>query len=137
MRWNMAALQYVFYVSRCLASPRQVEEVLERSRSLNARSQLTGALLFTGGYFAQLLEGPAQSIHSTMERIEADSRHTAIRRLHEGPMVERRFGLWTMASTDVEGADDLLAHLLVVPEVGVERVLRLIDVMFENARPVV
>jgi hypothetical protein len=128
-------LQQFFYVSRSLAAPQQVEELLELSRGLNTRNDISGALLFTGGYFAQVLEGPQDKVHATMARITLDGRHAAVRPLLDEPTSQRRFGDWTMASTDVPGADDLLGHLLTAPEVEPARIQRLITLMFANVLP--
>jgi hypothetical protein len=131
----MPPLQQFFYVSRSLAAPRQVEELLELSRGLNARDGITGALLYSGGYFAQVLEGPVDMVRATMARIVLDGRHTAVRPLLDEPIAQRRFGAWTMASTEVPGADDLLGHLLGAPDAEPARIQRLITLMFAHVLP--
>jgi hypothetical protein len=119
-------LQQVFYVSRCTGGPAAVAAIHETARRHNAAHGLTGVLLYTGGCFAQLLEGPADALDTVMTALTADPRHTALRRLLEGPVSERRFGAWSMALLEEPGADELLQQLLAAPEVPPERVERLI-----------
>lgn len=130
----MSELIQLFYVSRSTAEPRQVEEILAVSREANARIGLTGALLFTGGYFAQVLEGPVEAVDATMECIFRDARHADVRCLLRNPIARRRFAEWTMASADVPGADDLVAHLAGGPVAEVARADRLVGLMFSYAR---
>lgn len=130
----MSDLIQLFYVSRSTAEPRQVEEILAASRAANTRSGLTGALLFTGGHFAQLLEGDSVAVDATMERIVQDPRHADIRSLLRNCITGRRFADWSMACAEVPGADDLVAHLARAPAGEVERVDRLVKLMFANAR---
>jgi hypothetical protein len=49
--------------------------ILETSRSNNARADVTGALMFNAGCFAQVLEGPRVALENVFERIQQDDRH--------------------------------------------------------------
>ena len=57
-------------------------EVVAVARQRNAFLGLSGALLFDGERFCQLLEGDEATVRSMMSRIERDPRHTAVRVLH-------------------------------------------------------
>ena len=126
-------LGQVFYISRSLATPMEVEQILEGARHQNRRRGVTGSLLFTGGHFAQLLEGPAPALAETMTIIGADRRHEAVRRLIEVKIVERRFEGWSMAFAAAPGADDLIEQLLATPEVPTARAERLLELMLKTA----
>ncbi len=73
-----------------------VAQILETSRRNNARVEVTGALLFNGGAFAQVLEGPRRAVESTFERIQRDERHGEVTVLQCGPAESRGFTNWSM-----------------------------------------
>jgi hypothetical protein len=124
-------LRQVFYISRSLATPMEVEWILQGARRQNRERGVTGSLLFTGGHFAQLLEGTASALAGAMTVIMADRRHEAIRRLIEVDIVERRFDGWSMAFAAAPGADDLIEQLLATPEVPAARAERVLALMLE------
>lgn len=119
----------LFYISRSLSTPLDVEAILASSRRQNLRRGVTGILLFSGGHFAQLLEGSAQALRETMAAIDADPRHEAVTRLMEGPLAQRRFANWSMAFFEAPGADDLIQQLLAGPPVSPERAQRVVERM--------
>ena len=73
-----------------------VAQILETSRRNNAKVDVTGALLFNAGAFAQVLEGPQRAIESTFERIQRDVRHGDVTVLQCGPAEDRGFSNWSM-----------------------------------------
>ena len=75
-----------------------LDQILSASRRNNPPAGLTGALLFTGGLFAQVIEGPAAAVQAAFERIARDPRHAEIAVLHRGPASAAAFGAWSMAS---------------------------------------
>lgn len=91
----------ILYVSRSRLSPEaadgDIDAIVEVSLARNPPSGVTGALLFTGDRFAQLLEGPEQSVLTIMASIRRDARHTDIVVVDEGPIAARRFASWSMA----------------------------------------
>ena len=74
----------------------ELAELLTRSRASNERNELTGMLLYRGGRFVQVLEGPAERVRDLLAVIAADDRHTAMRVLIEQPIAQREFAEWTM-----------------------------------------
>jgi hypothetical protein len=124
-------LRQIFYISRSLATPTQVEEILARARELNTSRQVTGSLLFTGGHFAQVLEGPVSALDDTLSAIAADRRHEAMKTLLDTDLPARRFAAWSMAFAQAPGADDLIAELLATDALPGERAERLIGLMFK------
>lgn len=125
-----APLHQVFYISRSRSAPQEVEQILAVSRHHNRLRQVTGALLFTGGHFVQLLEGSAPALADTMAAIDADRRHDSVVRLIEGCIPERRFEAWSMAFTEAPGADDLIEQLLAGCTPAPERCERLVQLLF-------
>lgn len=124
------SLHQVFYISRSRSAPQEVEQILAVSRQQNQLRQVTGALLFTGGHFAQLLEGSVQALADTMAAIDADPRHDTVTRLIEGAIAQRRFESWSMAFIEAPGADDLIHQLLAERAVAPERCERVLQLMF-------
>lgn len=78
----------------------EIASILEISRSNNARAGITGALLFNGNGFAQVLEGPMEAVEETYERIQCDPRHSDVVLLSNGETSERSFSDWSMAYAD-------------------------------------
>jgi hypothetical protein len=73
-----------------------VDEILEKSRVNNLRDGITGALLFNAGCFAQVLEGPLDSVEAAFERIQQDERHGDVSLLAVDPISHRYFPNWAM-----------------------------------------
>lgn len=71
-------------------------ELLAQSRASNAAKDLTGMLLYRGGRFVQVLEGPEQTVRDIVATIGADPRHSDMRVLIEQPITHREFRDWTM-----------------------------------------
>ena len=71
--------------------------ILAVSRANNARDGVTGALLYSEGCFAQVLEGELAAVERTFERIQCDPRHGEVVVLEAGRVEQRLFGAWDMA----------------------------------------
>ncbi|SER46102.1 Sensors of blue-light using FAD [Faunimonas pinastri] len=104
------AIQRLVYYSRNRmgGSPEETVEaihgILAASRRNNARAGITGALMFNAGCFGQVLEGPADAVEATFERIQQDPRHDEVSLLDLSLQAERFFGNWSMAF--VGGSED-------------------------------
>jgi hypothetical protein len=134
----MAKLYRAVYCSRCLiddgerAIQAEIDRILAVSAKNNARNDLSGALMFSFGYFVQVLEGALNDVETTLARIELDPRHDQFRLLELGPVRERAFTKWGMLfagarigndprtrqaveraiSAGSEGGEELLSFLL-------------------------
>ena len=75
----------------------QIEDILKTARSFNSKNDVSGCLIFSKGYFIQLLEGSKDNIKELMDSIDADKRHTNVDILSEGETEERIFKTWDMA----------------------------------------
>ncbi|MDO9286805.1 MAG: BLUF domain-containing protein [Aquabacterium sp.] len=56
------------------------------ARRRNAELAMTGALLFDGHRFCQLLQGPARNVKALMTRIAIDPRHDGLQVLYDDPI---------------------------------------------------
>lgn len=74
-----------------------VASILTRSQANNAVDEVTGALMFTDGYFAQVLEGRREAVERVFERIQLDDRHSDVQLLAFSPANARVFPNWAMA----------------------------------------
>ena len=75
----------------------EIRQILASARANNSRRGITGALLFSGQCFAQVLEGPLDAVEATFERIQRDSRHGDVSLLEAGFVPQRDFPEWSMA----------------------------------------
>lgn len=102
----------VYYSRNHLASDEalfasNVEDILAKSRVNNERDEITGALLFNAGCFAQVLEGPLGRVEAAFERIQQDERHGDVSLLALEPIDRRSFPNWAMGFI---GASDIHAE---------------------------
>jgi len=72
-------------------------DILRQSCKNNARNGVTGLLLHAGGNFLQVLEGEAEAVDHTFNKILQDSRHTGVLKLLRFDIAERQFPDWSMA----------------------------------------
>ncbi len=70
--------------------------ILADARRCNERDGITGSLICRADLYLQLLEGPADIVTATFERIANDDRHGDVRRLLAGPATHRIFPDWAM-----------------------------------------
>jgi hypothetical protein len=94
-------LYSLLYVTRSTIAPSDTKEVVDQiintALDFNPTVGLTGALLFTGTYFAQVLEGDVAAIDGLVERIGRDPRHEQMLIVDRSPLAKRRFADWSMA----------------------------------------
>ena len=70
--------------------------ILIDARRCNARDGITGALVCRHDAYLQLLEGPAEKVRATYQRIIRDDRHANVEELVNHAVTERMFGDWAM-----------------------------------------
>src|SRR4051812_6886241 len=75
----------------------EIQKILSSARRNNALVGITGALLFNEGLFAQVLEGPLDSVERIFEQIQRDPRHSDVTVLQSEPAEHRDFPEWSMA----------------------------------------
>ncbi|HST66198.1 MAG TPA: BLUF domain-containing protein [Mycobacteriales bacterium] len=100
--------------SRIPEPDRKVElgSLFSTARRNNKKAGLTGALLLTGDWFVQVLEGDEPTVRALYETIAADPRHDSVTLLDSGDVPERVFARWSMAKVAEDGEPDipLIAH---------------------------
>ena len=74
-----------------------IQGILAQSRARNATRGVTGALLFTGVCFCQVLEGDRTAVDEIFDSILRDGRHRNISLLSLRPTSKRLFPKWSMA----------------------------------------
>ena len=125
------SLVQLFYVSRA-ATPYDgevVKAILATSRRNNHRDDVTGCLLFSGRYFAQVLEGSTDVTSGRLDQISADPRHVDFQLLVERPIALRDYGDWSMGYLHDLDLEDELEQLLMRPSSSPERIVTVMDRM--------
>ncbi|MCL6251238.1 BLUF domain-containing protein [Altererythrobacter sp. KTW20L] len=107
----------ISYVSRpsipSLRRTRVLDDIRAVSIARNSQLGITGLLIVTAMYFAQVLEGPEDAVDDVMKSILADPRHHEIVVVRRDIANRRRFPLWRMARFEHETfADASLSPLL-------------------------
>lgn len=89
------------YVSSARLEPlhkdAQVAQIADHAITANAAMQVTGALMYDGTRFAQLIEGPPLATISLAGRIAIDKRHCEVVFLEEQNTRRRLFSGFSMA----------------------------------------
>lgn len=80
----------------------ELDTITEQSRRNNKALNLTGALLFSKGYFCQVLEGEREAVEAMFETIQMDNRHSDVFVLEFEPTQFRRFTDWARTFVDTD-----------------------------------
>jgi hypothetical protein len=105
-----------FSKNRIIGGPAQiaveVQSILASAERNNPRLGLTGALIFNAGIFAQVLEGPCDSVEATFEKIQQDHRHGEVQVLAFDHADDRVFAKWSMGFFgQSRQGQDLFGHI--------------------------
>lgn len=91
----------LLYISKSCLTPgedaRQLQAILDVAARRNRSLSITGALVFTGADFAQILEGPEDSVANVMASILIDQRHETVSIVRREEVARRSFPNWGMA----------------------------------------
>ncbi len=79
----------------------ELETLLQTAREENARTELTGVLLYHDGTFFQYIEGPKRELDAAYERIKKSRRHHGIIQLFHREITTREFSGWRMGFAKV------------------------------------
>ena len=94
-------MQRLLYVSESKLVDADVEASISKivavAQQRNGLLNVTGALIFTGTHFAQVLEGCEKAIDELMSSIYNDERHGAVWIVDRTAITERQFSNWAMA----------------------------------------
>ncbi|WP_028670300.1 BLUF domain-containing protein [Saccharospirillum impatiens] len=105
----MSNLIQLMYISRATFKPTpavqgiepNVARILQSSRINNAKVDVGGVLFYGNGHFFQCLEGDKAAVHTLLERLHRDDRHTDVKVVSEKPVHVRRFDDWSMKYTAI------------------------------------
>jgi hypothetical protein len=95
------------YVSSATAlfSESELKDILATSRENNARSSISGMLLYKDGNLMQVLEGEESAVRVLYAKITADDRHQGHMVLWDGYASARQFSDWSMAFRNLDKTD--------------------------------
>lgn len=91
----MLSIAYVSVAAKPL-SDGDVAALLIRARENNERDDITGALLYHGGRFVQIIEGADEQVRAKFATIAADPNHRNVQMMREKSIEVRQFPEWTM-----------------------------------------
>lgn len=77
-------------------SDADIAALANTSQARNRNLDITGLLLFDGGYFMQTLEGPRDAVAEVFRDILKDPRHSAISPFAVRFITDRKFPAWAM-----------------------------------------
>jgi len=77
-------------------------DILKKSRENNISADITGMLLYKGGNFMQVLEGPDDAVTGIYEKIKEDPRHKDISIISKEQIQSRQFPAWEMAFQNLD-----------------------------------
>jgi len=80
----------------------EITKILKTASKRNTQLNISGALLYSGGYFCQILEGERDALDQLMAGIAGDPRHTDVCIVSAEPIEERGCKKWAMALAGVE-----------------------------------
>jgi FAD-dependent sensor of blue light len=92
----MDTFKHIFYSSEALITADKVAPIISVSRRKNAEVDITGALIYTGARFGQLIEGAPAAVDRLLETIVADTRHKDVRECIDETSTERWVSEWSM-----------------------------------------
>jgi hypothetical protein len=85
--------------------PEELGDLFATSRSTNSKRGITGALLLSGPWFVQVLEGPEREVRALYATIAEDPRHHRVETVSEAHAPDRVFARWSMAQVTMAGPD--------------------------------
>lgn len=102
-------IRQLIYISTSISvSPYPtMTQILPKATNNNKKFGITGILLFSGGTYLQVLEGPADAVKQTFDRISADERHKSVTILHDKDVEERVFPEWSMGWQQLNADDPM------------------------------
>ena len=97
-------LSQLVYVSdrKATCSATEIEKILVSCKKNNASLNITGVLLYSPRKFIQYLEGDSKAIMRLYETIKADPRHERTMMISYGPIIQRFFPSWHMATREID-----------------------------------
>ncbi len=100
-------LSQLVYVSsrKSNCTEAEIEKILLACQKNNPHSQTTGVLLYSQNKFIQYLEGDSKHLLNLYDKIKTDGRHEKVMMISYGPIKEKTFPSWHMATKKVSGEE--------------------------------
>ena len=100
-------LSQLVYVStrKNNCSALEIEKILSACKKNNSSTDTTGVLLYSQDKFIQYLEGDSKQLLSLYDKIKKDERHEKVMMISYGPIKEKAFPSWHMATKKVTGEE--------------------------------
>ncbi|MDO1451595.1 BLUF domain-containing protein [Rhodocytophaga aerolata] len=90
----------------------EIEKILAACQKNNPHVDATGVLLYSQDKFIQYLEGEAKQLLALFDKIKQDPRHEKVRMISYGPIKEKAFPSWHMATKKLSKKDvDYKTHI--------------------------
>src|ERR1700684_4005631 len=101
----MEPLSHVIYVSSAMPDVPEHDTLkfLNEARTANRKHDVSGMMLYIGGYFLQVLEGEPATVDTVCGTIFRDERKMRV--ILREAIAEREFPEWTMGFEAVEPAE--------------------------------
>ena len=101
----MSKIFQIIYASTTsyLYTEKELNNLLEQSRTANLKIGITGSIAYQDGNFMQTIEGQEQKIMELMLKISRDTRHHGIILMFKGFIERREFSNWSMAYLNLSG----------------------------------
>jgi len=98
------SINQLVYVSQAVRkmSADELRAIHQTAKTSNQPIDVTGSLFYNGGWFLQVLEGPAETLSKLYDRIALDPRHKNCRVLYNEPARFRTFPRWSMNMTNLD-----------------------------------
>lgn len=92
-------MHHIIYLSRATQelSPQELVNLLLQARRKNEHAGITGALVYGGGQFMQVMEGEETAVQALYEQISSDPRHQFVFKMADKAIAARTFADWSMA----------------------------------------
>ncbi|MDT0596046.1 BLUF domain-containing protein [Glaciecola petra] len=112
-----------------------LDEILTISRRNNQKLGVSGMLLYVGGSFMQILEGPLNKVNVLYKKISKDTRHTKVAKVLAVRSPNKIFEDWTMGKLDAEpeeiqkidGMNDFFQNDKCLENISEEQVKKILD----------
>lgn len=98
------SINQLVYISQAVRkmSADDLFAIQKTAKANNEPIEVTGSLFYNGGWFLQVLEGPAPTLAKLYRKIELDPRHKNSRVLYNEPATFRTFPRWNMNMTNLD-----------------------------------
>ena len=107
------------YISRALYNfdNEELAQLAQKSGINNAKSNITGFLIYKSGYFLQYIEGSAHAISYLINKVVLDERHQIVYKLSKPVVSERKFDQWGMKLLNNSFIDALSVENFILEQV--------------------